>query len=69
MIREGDGRLTHFEQLCNACGERFDSRTKLFTHVRETGHASAEPGTAKQKAVQGQGQGQGGKKNNRKAKR
>lgn len=25
------------------CKNTFDSRTKLFTHIRETGHAIAEP--------------------------
>ncbi|KAG6336369.1 hypothetical protein ID866_2726 [Astraeus odoratus] len=31
--------LTH---TCNFCKEPFDSRTKLFTHIRETGHAVAD---------------------------
>ncbi|KAI0805933.1 hypothetical protein BC629DRAFT_1590363 [Irpex lacteus] len=28
--------------VCNACGEKFDSRTKLFSHINLTGHAQAE---------------------------
>ncbi|KAI0688217.1 hypothetical protein BC835DRAFT_1419329 [Cytidiella melzeri] len=28
---------------CNACGGKFDSRTKLFSHINATGHAQAEP--------------------------
>ncbi|KIJ14207.1 hypothetical protein PAXINDRAFT_79588 [Paxillus involutus ATCC 200175] len=29
--------------LCNVCRQPFDSRTQLFNHIRETGHALAEP--------------------------
>lgn len=29
--------------VCNVCKSPFGSRTKLFTHIRETGHALAEP--------------------------
>lgn len=28
--------------VCNVCKSPFESRTKLFTHIRETGHALAE---------------------------
>ncbi|KZT57907.1 DnaJ-domain-containing protein [Calocera cornea HHB12733] len=35
--------LIVYTQKCNVCGDEFDSRTKLFAHVRETGHAAAEP--------------------------
>ncbi|KAH7884590.1 DnaJ-domain-containing protein [Phlebopus sp. FC_14] len=30
--------------ICNVCEQRFDSRTKLFNHIRETDHALAQPG-------------------------
>lgn len=30
-------------QMCNACKLSFDSRTKLFAHIRETGHTLATP--------------------------
>uniref|UniRef100_A0A0G4F1Q3 J domain-containing protein n=1 Tax=Chromera velia CCMP2878 TaxID=1169474 RepID=A0A0G4F1Q3_9ALVE len=40
---------------CSVCGAAFDSRTKLFTHIREKGHAAL-------KTVQGGGSGSGGKK-------
>jgi len=30
-------------QACNVCKKSFDSRTKLFSHIRETGHALAHP--------------------------
>ncbi|KZO96736.1 DnaJ-domain-containing protein [Calocera viscosa TUFC12733] len=40
-------------QKCNVCGEEFDSRTKLFAHVRETGHAAAEPERGKGGASKG----------------
>jgi DnaJ family protein A protein 5 len=32
---------------CNACGEAFDSRTKLFAHVSKTGHERAVPDAVK----------------------
>ncbi|KAG8922562.1 hypothetical protein FRC02_011791 [Tulasnella sp. 418] len=31
------------DQICNVCHEEFESRTKLFLHVRETGHAAPQP--------------------------
>ncbi|KZP27306.1 hypothetical protein FIBSPDRAFT_1040188 [Athelia psychrophila] len=30
------------KQVCNACKEQFDSKTKLFAHINETGHAAAK---------------------------
>jgi len=30
-------------QVCNVCKEPFDSRTRLFNHIQETGHALAQP--------------------------
>ncbi|KAG8213198.1 hypothetical protein J3R82DRAFT_11663 [Butyriboletus roseoflavus] len=30
-------------QVCNVCKKSFDSRTKLFNHIQETGHALAHP--------------------------
>ncbi|KAM6536558.1 hypothetical protein FALCPG4_002554 [Fusarium falciforme] len=32
-------------QKCGVCGETFSSRTKLFTHIRDEGHASLKPAT------------------------
>ncbi|KAJ3565153.1 hypothetical protein NP233_g7826 [Leucocoprinus birnbaumii] len=37
---------------CNVCAEVFTSKTKLFSHVKETGHALAEPAPAPQKSRQ-----------------
>lgn len=34
-------------QTCNVCKEKFESKTKLFNHIRDTGHALASPGTGK----------------------
>ncbi|GAA6048777.1 hypothetical protein JCM3770_003961 [Rhodotorula araucariae] len=42
---------------CNVCGEAFPSRTKLFQHISDTGHALAEGA-----AAGGAGGGRGGKK-------
>ncbi|KAG5731586.1 DnaJ like protein subfamily C member, partial [Termitomyces sp. T112] len=39
----GEGR--HSQIQCNVCQQRFPSRTKLFSHVKESGHALATPGT------------------------
>ncbi|KAL4242766.1 Multifunctional chaperone and stress response protein [Abortiporus biennis] len=33
----------HNKLSCNVCSTQFDSRTKLFSHIKETGHALAEP--------------------------
>ncbi|KAF8121833.1 DnaJ-domain-containing protein [Boletus edulis] len=38
---KAEGNTT--QQVCNVCKEPFDSRTKLFSHIRETGHAFADP--------------------------
>lgn len=35
-------------EKCNMCGERFPSRSKLFSHVREKGHAIMEAPSRKQ---------------------
>ncbi|GJN94171.1 hypothetical protein Rhopal_007245-T1 [Rhodotorula paludigena] len=32
------------EMKCNVCGDSFVSRTKLFQHISDTGHALADPG-------------------------
>lgn len=37
--KKGHGNAT---EKCNVCGQGFDSRSKLFTHVREQGHALAK---------------------------
>ncbi|KAH7928282.1 DnaJ-domain-containing protein [Leucogyrophana mollusca] len=39
--------------ICNVCSEPFDSRTKLFTHIKETGHALAEREDDSHKRVKG----------------
>ncbi|KAJ6513437.1 DnaJ domain-containing protein [Mycena sanguinolenta] len=31
------------KQVCNVCFETFNSKTALFAHIKETGHARAEP--------------------------
>lgn len=31
------------EQACNVCKETFPSRSKLFAHIKETGHAIYDP--------------------------
>jgi DnaJ homolog subfamily A member 5 len=33
--------LTNGKQVCNVCQSEFDSRTRLFEHIRKTGHARA----------------------------
>jgi DnaJ family protein A protein 5 len=30
-----------FLQVCNVCKEQFESKTKLFAHINDTGHALA----------------------------
>ncbi|KAF8581085.1 DnaJ-domain-containing protein [Ramaria rubella] len=37
---QGDGDAVRQEQ-CNVCHDKFDSRTKLFAHIKDTGHALA----------------------------
>lgn len=34
------------EWRCNVCNNSFPSRSKLFTHIKEKGHALAEPGSS-----------------------
>ncbi|KAF8274810.1 hypothetical protein EI94DRAFT_1775756 [Lactarius quietus] len=38
--REGESKSSC---ACNVCGENFDSKTKLFEHVKREGHALADP--------------------------
>lgn len=35
------------QQKCAACNTNFDSRTKLFKHLKETGHAATKPASSK----------------------
>lgn len=37
-----DGKGGKGKEKCNVCGQGFDSRSKLFTHVRDKGHALAK---------------------------
>ncbi|CAO1617464.1 unnamed protein product [Sympodiomycopsis kandeliae] len=37
-----DKQNANATEKCNVCGQGFDSRSKLFTHVREQGHALAK---------------------------
>ncbi|KAF8072104.1 DnaJ domain-containing protein [Lyophyllum atratum] len=34
---------TQLQSQCNVCRQRFASKTKLFSHIKETGHALADP--------------------------
>ena len=43
------------EYVCNVCGEEFDTRNKLFTHVREKGHALAKEGGSKKSSSKKKG--------------
>lgn len=45
--KKGTRRSAAAKERCNVCSTGFDSRSKLFNHIRETGHALAEaqPGT------------------------
>ncbi|KDR76404.1 hypothetical protein GALMADRAFT_121467 [Galerina marginata CBS 339.88] len=45
--------------VCNVCSESFPSRTKLFSHITETGHASAVPGNDDSKTQAGKGKKRG----------
>jgi hypothetical protein len=45
------------EQKCNICKQGFPSRTKLFDHIKATGHASLKYGPS---AGGGGGRGSGG---------
>ncbi|KAI5987170.1 DnaJ-domain-containing protein [Pisolithus marmoratus] len=42
-MREARKAAQPLTQTCNVCKQPFDSRTKLFAHIRETGHAVATP--------------------------
>lgn len=42
---------------CNVCGEDFDSKTKLFAHIRDEGHAAATTAFVDKKVDQGQKRG------------
>lgn len=37
-------------QRCNVCQETFTSRTKLFNHIKDTGHAMATEGHGGQRS-------------------
>ena len=39
----GGGQQGGGEQTCNVCKEVFASRSKLFQHIKETGHALYDP--------------------------
>ncbi|KIJ51106.1 hypothetical protein M422DRAFT_158783 [Sphaerobolus stellatus SS14] len=38
---------------CNVCDDTFESKTRLFTHIRETGHALAEEANSSNKSRKG----------------
>ncbi|KAL4066764.1 DnaJ-domain-containing protein [Scleroderma citrinum] len=42
-LREAKKAVQQSPETCHVCKQPFDSRTKLFTHIRETGHAFAVP--------------------------
>ncbi|EJD49004.1 DnaJ-domain-containing protein [Auricularia subglabra TFB-10046 SS5] len=48
-------------QTCHVCSETFESRTRLFEHINQTGHAAAEP-VAQAPAAQQSKQGAGKRK-------
>ncbi|CAO1630202.1 unnamed protein product [Parajaminaea phylloscopi] len=57
-------------EMCNVCGKGFDSRSKLFTHVREEGHALAVKGSLlADDAEDAASNGSRGKKGGKKSKR
>ncbi|KAG8908328.1 hypothetical protein FRB99_007254 [Tulasnella sp. 403] len=47
--KETEQSSVQAEEVCNVCLEQFASRTKLFAHIKETGHALAEPAEASKK--------------------
>lgn len=34
--------MKKFQSLCNVCSKAFDSRTKLFNHIKEEHHARVD---------------------------
>ncbi|KAG9018041.1 hypothetical protein FRB90_012544 [Tulasnella sp. 427] len=63
--KEAESNEAEKAETCNVCTEEFSSRTKLFAHIKETGHALAQP----DKRGKGNGQGDGDGKRKAKAKR
>jgi len=59
---EADERTVNQHQ-CNVCRQLFASKTKLFSHIKETGHASALPVNDEESG--GKSQGKKGKKGKR----
>ncbi|KAK7686133.1 hypothetical protein QCA50_010945 [Cerrena zonata] len=59
------GGATPVKLVCNVCSEEFESKTKMFTHISEYGHALASPGT---KSAASAGTSGGGKKKGKKGK-
>ncbi|KAJ7219960.1 hypothetical protein GGX14DRAFT_584783 [Mycena pura] len=57
--KAGNGEAEAKQLRCNVCNKEFSSRTALFTHLKETGHARADP------ADEPPGQGNKGKKSRR----
>jgi len=41
--QEAENTVKTDPETCNVCGEVFPSRTKLFAHIKDSGHALAEP--------------------------
>ncbi|CAL1715733.1 unnamed protein product [Somion occarium] len=39
--RKSQGVAATLKSVCNVCGEQFESKTKLFAHINELGHAAA----------------------------
>lgn len=60
--KEAEDGKTDKPETCNICEEQFPSRTKLFVHIKETGHALAQPDR------RGKGGGQGDSDGKKKAK-
>ncbi|KAL1925334.1 uncharacterized protein VTP21DRAFT_217 [Calcarisporiella thermophila] len=64
QAKAANGKVT---QVCNICGEQFDSRNQLFGHVKATGHALAVPvsqlsGAAASRIIDGEGRKKGKEK-------